>query len=570
MLITRTPRRSTHAPTAFGALTAFGARAVLAALAVGTLTAATAVAQQQDLTLADATARALARNHDLAIEREAIVSADANIERARAGYDPVFRAELRYRDQTIPNNSLLSGAPPGELMPTVRGVISSASLTKFFSSGATITVCSSLARDTSNNFITLLSPAWTSALGIEARQPLLQGRANDNVRRGIRVARLSRDRSDIAVRRAVLETVNAVEQAYWTLVAARRDVDVRQRNLALAERQREDVASRIEGKVTPESDIAQPTAEIARRRGDLYAAEETRLRAERALKQLMLDSPTDPLWDAELRPLDAPDALAAPVDVQAALRDAEANRPELADVKVRLAIQDVEIDAARDRLKPQLDIVGSYTTRGLAGDLNPDAQPFGGINLVVPPELSGGIGQSIESVFRHRFPDASIGLQLTVPVGQRAARADVATAESVKRQAALLQEREAQRIAVEVRNGATALTTAAQRLEAARAGLDAAQVQLQAEQDRFAAGLTTTFFVLTRQNDLAAAELAETAALTSYRRALAEFLRAKGTLLRDRQIVLDAPPASPSSASARPAPALSTAAFSSSAARVDR
>jgi outer membrane protein TolC len=73
-------------------------------------------------------------------------------------------------------------------------------------------------------------------------------------------------------------------------------------------------------------------------------------------------------------------------------------------------------------------------------------------------------------------------------------------------------------------------------MQAARAGLAAAETQLRAEHDRFAVGATTNFFVLTRQNDLALAQLAETAALTDYRKALTELSRATGTLLRDRGI----------------------------------
>jgi outer membrane protein TolC len=42
--------------------------------------------------------------------------------------------------------------------------------------------------------------------------------------------------------------------------------------------------------------------------------------------------------------------------------------------------------------------------------------------------------------------------------------------------------------------------------------------------------------VLTRQNDLAAAQLAEIAALTDYRKAQTELARAKGSLLEDRNI----------------------------------
>jgi outer membrane protein len=125
-----------------------------------------------------------------------------------------------------------------------------------------------------------------------------------------------------------------------------------------------------------------------------------------------------------------------------------------------------------------------------------------------------------------------------LPIGGRAARGELGAARAQQRQATIALAQTEERIAVDVRNAATALETAAGRIDAARAGLSAAQIQLQAEQDRFGAGLTTSFFVLTRQNDLALAQLAEIAALTDYRRAATDLARATGALLRDRGIHL--------------------------------
>jgi outer membrane protein len=443
-----------------------------------------AVAPTQDMALSDALARAMEKNRDLVIERESATLADAGIERAQGAYDPTFRADVRYQDRQTPVTSLLNGAPPGDLAPRQDGFTSSASFAELLRSGASVTFSTSVGRTSDNSFIT-----------------------------------------------------HGVEQAYWTLVAAQRNIDIQQQNIGLAEQQRSDVSTRIEAKTAPESDIAQPTAEIARRRGELYAAEEARLRAEQSLKLLMLEGPSDPLWNVPLRASDAPDIAPSPIDLAAALADAQKNRPELADITARVQLQDIEIDAARDRLKPQFDVVANYTSRGLAGSLNDFAKPIiPGIPLVVSDATSGGLNQSLWNLTRQRFPDASVGVSLTVPIGNRVAKADLATAEITKKQTLTQQDREAQRIASEVRNAAVALQTAAQRMDAARAQREAAEVQLRAEQDRFTAGLTTTFLVLTRQNDLANAQQNEISALTTYRRALAELSRARGTLLRDRSI----------------------------------
>jgi HAE1 family hydrophobic/amphiphilic exporter-1 len=517
-------------------MTCVGYRIRLSFTLAASLACGGAAQAQESLTLRDATARALAKNRDIEIERENVQQADAGADRAQSAYDPTFRAEARYRDQRVPTTSVLSGAPEGELAPTFREVSSSATYTQLLSSGATVTFGTSVARDTSNSFLTMISPAWLTSFTAEIRQPLLQNRRIDPARRAIRIAAVTRDRTQASLRRTVAETTAAVEQAYWSLVAADQDVEIRRASIALAEQQRADVAARIEGKVTPESDIAQPHAEIARRRGDLLASVETRARAERALKALMLGSADDPLWGVTLQPADAPAPAPATVDVQEALRAAAAERPELADADARVSLQNIEIDAAKDRLRPQLDLVGSYTSRGLGGERNEGVQFFPGLPATFPADLHGGLGTSIDNAFRQRFPDLSVGVQLAIPIGHRAARADVATAESVKRQTVSSRERLLVQIGVEVRNAVTALETATARIDAARAAREAAETQLQAEQDRFTAGLTTTFLVLTRQNDLANARLSETSALAALRRAFVELARAKGTLLKDRNI----------------------------------
>jgi outer membrane protein TolC len=487
------------------------------------------------LTLHDAIASALAKNREIAVERESVVQSREGIARAEAAFDPVVRGETRVRDQKFPVVSILSGAPPGELAPTSRGISSAASFSRLFSSGASLTASSTVSRDTTNNFLTLVSPAWFTSVGVELRQPLLQGRAIDPARRALRVSRATVDRSEASLRRVVTETVAAVEQAYWALVAARRDVAIHESTLALADRQREDAKVRVEAQVAAEADLAQFTAEIERRRGELYASREAATRAELLLKALILDSADAPQWNQALALEDPPPPALAPVDLAAALKEAEA-RPELADADARLALQAIDLDAARDRLKPQLDVVGGYTARGVAGARSEDVRPFPGLTVEFAEELEGALGASLESVALHRFPDVTAGVVLTIPLGHRAARADIATAESARRQITAARERLRIQIALEVRNAAAALETAQQRIEAARAARDAAGIQLRAEEDRLTAGATTPFFVLTRQNDLAAAEVAEANATAAYRRALTELARARGTLLRDRAV----------------------------------
>ena len=490
---------------------------------------------QEELTLSEAIARALEKNADVVVERESLNIADALLLRADAAYEPSLRGDARLRKRTDPVNSVLSGAPQGELAPAVRSLQTSASLVQLLPTGGTVSVFSGVGRDETNSFFALLTPAWSTSFGAEVRQPLLQNRRTDPARRAIRIARVDRARSLSSLRRTASEVTAAVERAYWTVVAARRDVEIRESTVRVAEKQREDTRVRIEAGTQPEMDLSQTTAEVERRRGEVMVARENLIRAENNLRNLIARDAADPIWDT---PLGTP---ASPPAEQAASRrrpsdaisTALANRPELEELASRLDRHDIEIDAALDRTRPQLDLIASYTGRGLAGTRNPDAfSPFGPI--VIDDDIRGGLGQSLRTI--DEFPDASVGVSFVIPIGNTAAKQDVAIARAQRRKSTATLDAARQRVALEVRNALASLESAEQRIEAAQAAVQAAEVQLQGERDRFEAGVSNTFFLLTRQNELTAARVAETVALTDQRKAETELARATGTILEARGI----------------------------------
>lgn len=495
-------------------------------------------ARAQELTLAEAITRALEKNADIVVERESVNIAEANVVRANAAYEPTLRADARLRKHVDPVNSILSGAPPGELAPTVRNLQTSASVVQLLPTGATVSLFSGVSRDETNSIFALLTPSWSTSLGAEVRQPLLQNRRTDPARRAIRIARVDRTRALSSLRRIASEVTAGVERAYWTVTAARRDVEIRESAVRVAEKQREDTKVRIEAGTQAEADLAQTTAEVERRRGDVMVARENLTRAENALRNVMARDAGDPIWDRPLVLAETPRALHERVDVATAVARAQQNRPELQELASRLDRQDVEIDAALDRVRPQVDLVASYSGRGLAGTRNPDAfEPFG--PTVVHDDIRGGLGQSLLTIGQNEFPDAALGVSVVIPIGNTAAKQDIVIARALRRQSSATLDAARQRVSLEVRNAMAALESAEQRIEAAQATRAAAEIQLQAERDRFEAGTTNMYFILTRQNDLAAAQLAETVAIADERKAETELARAMGTILEERGIEME-------------------------------
>jgi len=508
-------------------------------LAAGTLSAADSPPVQ--LTLQEATRRALERNTTLAVERQSDEQAAAAVKGARGAYDILWNADLGWRKSTDPINSVFSGAPPGLLAPENEGVEASTSLSRLLPTGGSVSLFTNWGRATTNGVFTILSPAYDTDAGVSLRQPLLKNLQVDPAREAIRVAAADRGASKARLQRIVSDTTARVDEAYWNLVAVKRDVVSIESSVELADRQLSDTKTRVESGALAKTDVAEPTAELQRRRGALALARQRVEEAENTLKLLVLGDPRDPDWASDIVPVDAPETEPERPSLPEALATGFGKRAEIAEARAQSERAEAQLAGRKSDLLPRLDLVASYQRRGLAGGMNPDAITLNGQPAVVASPLNGGTGRSYGTIGENRFPDASVGLAFSVPIGNRTAKANLAIARSRVSQASVGITAAEQEVGSEVRNAVFALETARQRIEAARASRAAAETQLMAEQERFNAGMSTNFLVLTRQNDLTNARVTETSALTDYRKAQTQLARSTGVLLEQRRIAIEGP-----------------------------
>jgi outer membrane protein TolC len=92
----------------------------------------------------------------------------------------------------------------------------------------------------------------------------------------------------------------------------------------------------------------------------------------------------------------------------------------------------------------------------------------------------------------------------------------------VSQSAAQLRALELQ-VATDVTNAALQVQSGLTRYQAATAARALAQQRLDAEQSRFDVGLSTNYFVVQAQRDLATAQITELRALLDYQRALVDY-----------------------------------------------
>jgi outer membrane protein len=508
----------------------------LALLVTAALPARAVLGAERQLTLDEAIEMALEKNEGLVIERESLGAASAAVLGAKGAYDPVLELEGSYSKSTEPVTAFGSGGIPYLSAPESDSKAASLTIRQLLPTGGALSLRANGSRATTDGSFDLLSPAYDSRVGVEFRQPLLRNRATDASRLSVRVAKVGREGAEASLRRAVTETLATVERAYWTLVDARHEMDVRREAVRLAEEQQSETRARVESGSAPRTELAQPQAELERRRGELLAAGEALSRAANALKVLILKGDDDALWTEELAPVENVETPTDSVDVAAAVERALSNRPELAIAGAAVKRRHAESAFARDGKWPSLDVVVSYDRYGLAGTQNPAV-----VGATLPPGLNGDLGDSFQSLGDGDYDATRVALVLGLPIGNRAARGGAAAAAHVERQAEADLARIRKTVRAEVLDAAAALQAARQRIEAARSGREAAEVQLSAERDRYATGLSTNFLVLTRQNDLSRARLDEISALTDYRTARTEMARATGSLIEQHHIGVGEP-----------------------------
>jgi len=477
-----------------------------------------------ELTLDNAIARALERNLDLAVERLNPQVFDLTLAQQLGAYRPTFDTALSNSSRTNPSSTQLDG---GEAVVSDNVVFNTGIAQAVELGGGRYEVNLNNNRSASTNFFTSFNPSYRTGFQASYTQPLLRGFRIDTTRQQIRVTRINRDIADIDLRQTVTNTVSAVRDAYWELVYATQTVSVQQQALDLAEALIRDNEARVEIGTLAPIDVVQARSEAAARRQTLAQAEQALATAELVLKQLIVDGTDDEYWRSDLDPVDLPTLNPAPIDLDGALRRALDERTDLARSRRQLDINQVNLSAMHNATLPAVDVVGSYQLQGQGGT----RYVRSGLGGQITTEIPGGISDAFNQLYDADFPVWSVQLNVSYPLGQSAADAAYARARLQTQQVqAQLRQLELQ-VATEVTNAVVQIQAIERRVEAAIAARELAEEQLAAEQSRFEAGLSTNFFVVQAQRDLATAQDAELRAILDQQKALIELDRVQRTSL---------------------------------------
>ena len=488
------------------------------------------------LSLDDAIQLALAHNLDISVQRLNPQTYDYSLANLRSAYRPTLSTTLSRESRTTPSTQTISGAAVGTGI-VAGSMVYNGSLTQDIPwGGGSLTLTLNNNRNTTTSATALFDPAYNANWSATFTQPLLRNRSIDVTRQQIVVTSLNRDISAIQLEATIINTLSNVRNAYWDFVFAVESVDVARRSLALAEQLVRDNESRLEiGTMSP-MDVVQARSQEATQRQNLVTAEGTRRSAELALKRLIVGGTDDPNWDATLDPIDRPEFAPEPVDIPTAIRGALDARTDLAQARKTLKANETTLKYLTDQRLPEINMTARYQLMGQGGTRF--ITEGSGINRVVKETIPGGYRDALNTLWSRDYPTWNVSLTVSYPLFTSAQDASFERARLQARQVeAQLRSIELQ-VATDVTNAGTQVLNNIERVRAAQAARELAQQQLDAEQGKFEMGMSTNYFIVQAQRDLANAQNSELQARLAYRRSLVEFERLQHASLGNANITV--------------------------------
>jgi outer membrane protein TolC len=432
-----------------------------------------------------------------------------------------LRAQAQF-DRTVSAGASLSRTytPLSEVERTLYGATSATTnftsidvdATQQFHNGISAGPLLNVTRTTDNVFT--VGGLNLAHIGFQVNIPLLRGRGRDVVGAQETAGGIEVEASLLDLNQTVSDLLFNTAVAYWSTVAARRSREVYSEAEARGKIMLDTVRTLIEADKIPRSDVSEVQANLADRTASRIAADQQLLQAKQQLAVAMGLSAESMFSGREATdPLPAANAPVIPQGgVQAAIAQALGRRADYLAAKKRQGAADLLAGAAKNQLKPQLDLQFSTGLSGLKDGARPDQYILSTIQGVHGVDATGGI--------RYQFP-----------LENRAAEGNVLQTRSTAVQAAYRAQDSARNIASAVIVAVEGVRSAALQLEKVNQSVTWFQTALDNEREKYRLGVGSLVEVLTVEDRLTGALVAQVQAELGYAVALARLRHGTGTIV---------------------------------------
>ncbi|HAL92985.1 MAG TPA: hypothetical protein DCM68_08185 [Verrucomicrobia bacterium] len=482
-------------------------------VALGAAAAGAAEKTRHNLTLADCVGLALENNLDLRIEKIARDVAKKEVDAAQGGYDPNLSISAkRTHEETL--------GPADEDSERLEG---ESDVDSYGASVGGATGLGGLRYDVSartgdssgtsgggNPF-----DSSSGSAGVTLTQPLLKGFKTDGTRYQVAIARQQSAEADVQLDAKIQDVLSQVETAWYALLQAHESILVQEDAVRLATQLYEDNRRKVQIGAISILDEKQAESQAAAARADWSSAKRTYAEAQNRLKTLLF-ADHRATRDLEISAIGELSSGPVAVDSAASGERALEKRPDLRQSRMALERQGIAVKYQRNQTLPSLDLVGGA---GVAAGSE---------------ETQGDVYDRMESADE---PYWTAGVTLSIPLGNRAAKArhaqSLANEEKMKLNLRQLEET----ALVEVDDAAAAVATGFERVQATKEARTYAEQALAAEQRKLENGKSTSFVVLQLQRDLTRARNDAIRALMDYNQQCSALALAEGAMLERLGVV---------------------------------
>jgi len=456
-------------------------------------------------------------------------------------FDPILSGSFQSDHFNILPSSTFSPASPQNT------TTANFSYIQGFHWGTNVSVGFNNTRQTVGNApFSVLSPQLNSNFQFKLTQHLLQGFGFAPNTRFIRIAKNNRELSDVAFRLQIITTVDQIENMYWDLVYAYENLRVKQESLTFSEKTLSDTKKQVEiGSLAPIEAVRAQSTVAADQQALTVAKTNLQLQQlimKNALSRTLRDQV---LANADVIPtstMEVPETEQVQ-PIEELVSQALQHRAELVESRIQLNSQEMSNKALRSALLPTLDAYAYYGGYGLGGSQNPTnlcGNPDNpGFGCSPTPVQSVSYAGTLNQLVNSTAPDKGIGLQLNIPLRNRAAQSVQVRGELEFRQAQMALQQTENRVNIEVRQAQFAVEQNRASVASAKAAVDYARQSLDAEQKKYQFGTSTTTAVLQTRSALANSESTLMSAMAAYEKSRVEMERATGSLLDRNGISID-------------------------------
>ncbi len=465
-----------------------------------------AAAEPYLLSVDDAVRIAVERNLGLQVETYNPAIAETRIRKARAIYDPLLSSLVDHKGSNI------QAAPESSLVDERRIFDFDSSISQLLSSGATASASFTNLWFKDNLGFKNIPGVPTiryaqPQLTLSFSQPLLQGLGREVTERGITTADDATDSAFADWTRQALNTAAVARNQYLVLVKSRESLTTRQASLALAQEVQSQNEARVSAGVLASYQLQESLLGVLQARKNLLDAERAEKDAHDQLRTtLHLQAGT------AIETTTPPPSGTSEVSESDTLRTAMLRRPDIMKARVAVSTAEFNEKVSRNLALPALSLEGSAGVTGIATEY----------------------GNAIDDMRAGKNPNWAVGLRFSVPLGNTAARADVAANRLIASQARTQLAATEESATLEVRTALRALTSAQEQIGVTEQGVTAAEALMASYLKRQKLGLATTKDVLDVSATLTQARENHTAARADYQSAFTNLWKATGELL-DRQ-----------------------------------